>query len=398
MGEIGLRWILAIIGLVVIAAIYLWGMRTRIKEKMREDKIRTRIYSLDNQPELDLSDSDIPQHGFGDFNDIPKNHHLADKMLVDVEIKPIERNNGVWHEPQSMAQEPVTKVDEKSTQEASAKEIEEVPEKALAQEFEEVFEKISEQKSKEPVGELPQEIPKDRSKEPELPKDSAQESPKEPKLPKDSAKESAQEPKLPKDSAQESPKEPELPKDSAQESPKELPRKPLDEPPREQRSEPSREQPKEQSPETAEKPKMRVLLTVMAPPGRPYRGSSILLTAQELKLKLHRSGVFDCFPEGRVQGKPVFSIAHLREPGTFDLDTIGNLSTPGLLMYMHLPGPLVPVKAIELLLDIAKQLTQHLGGTLCDERHNKLTMQNILHLKGKAAEFDQQLRQSQPHH
>jgi cell division protein ZipA len=139
---------------------------------------------------------------------------------------------------------------------------------------------------------------------------------------------------------------------------------------------------------------MTVLLTVVAPAERPFRGTSILLAAQELKLRLHRSGVFDFFAEARDPTLPVFRIAHLREPGTFQLDNMGKLATPGLLVFMQLPGPLSPMHAMDQMLDVARQLGRKLGGTLCDEKRQRLSTAAILKLREEVADYEGRLGRS----
>jgi cell division protein ZipA len=149
---------------------------------------------------------------------------------------------------------------------------------------------------------------------------------------------------------------------------------------------------KQASRQAADEPQMTILLTILAPQGRPYQGPDILATAQELQLKFNESGVLDYLGEGKAGGAPVFSIAHLREPGTFDPSTIETLSTPGLLMFMHFPGPLEEVASVELMVSMARQLAQKLGGIVCDEHRNKMTAQAIVHLKSEAAEFERRRR------
>jgi cell division protein ZipA len=85
----------------------------------------------------------------------------------------------------------------------------------------------------------------------------------------------------------------------------------------------------------------------------------------------------------------VFSIAHLREPGVFKLDTIRTLVTPGLLAYMQLPGPLEEVASVDLMIRLLGQLAGRLGGTLCDEQGIPVTPQSLLRLRSRAAEFAQ---------
>ena len=146
-----------------------------------------------------------------------------------------------------------------------------------------------------------------------------------------------------------------------------------------------------QSREETDQLRLTIVLVITAPPGRPFQGASILLAAQELKLKLHKNGVFDYFPDDQVKGKPVFSIGHLREPGTFALNTIGTLSTPGLLMFMNLPSAVAPVAAVDMMIQTARQLAQKLGGTVCDERRDRMTAQAFMKLRRDAAELEKRL-------
>jgi cell division protein ZipA len=142
-------------------------------------------------------------------------------------------------------------------------------------------------------------------------------------------------------------------------------------------------------PEAGGKSDITLLLTVKAPKGHPFSGLEVLEAAQELSLKLNKIGVLDCIPEGRGIKTPVFSIAHLREPGIFELDTIRTLVTPGLLAYIQLPGPLEEVASMDLMIRLVGQLAGRLGGTLCDEQGIPITPQSLLRLRSRAAEFAQ---------
>jgi cell division protein ZipA len=142
---------------------------------------------------------------------------------------------------------------------------------------------------------------------------------------------------------------------------------------------------------SSQEPKMTVILMIMAAPGTLFQGSSILLAIQEQKLKL-RDGIFECFPDGQAQGKSLFGVGHLLEPGTFELETINNLNTPGLIIFMQLPGPLEPVQATHHLVTVAKTLADKLGGRVCDEHRNKITAQGFSKMQSDAAEFQRQLR------
>ncbi len=87
-----LQWLLAGIGAVVVVLIYLWGIRTRIKEGLHK---RRRRPTPGNEPVLggtgQMSEDFLDSHDFRELGRITPNHHLADKVLVDVEIRPIPR-------------------------------------------------------------------------------------------------------------------------------------------------------------------------------------------------------------------------------------------------------------------------------------------------------------------
>ena len=279
-----LRWILAGIGVLILCLIYLWGIRARIKEQLRERRLRAARLS-ESEPVLGSDQSEgkpkVTELDFGHLGKVGPDHHLADKILVDVEITPVQRSSA------------------ETAGEAKGGEF-------TAEEA-------------KPLDEL----------------------------------------------------------SSAVSHP-----------------EPSRKERKEQEDlEAAKLPQMTVLLTVTASQGRSFRGSQILEVFKELDLRLSKMGVFDCFKGD--QEKPVLGIGHLREPGTFALDSIETLLTPGLLLFMHLPGPLGAVAAVDFMLAIARRLAQKLDGNVCDERRNKMTAQSINHLRSEAVEFERQLRLQQ---
>ena len=99
-------------------------------------------------------------------------------------------------------------------------------------------------------------------------------------------------------------------------------------------------------------------------------------------------------------GAAVFSIANAVEPGFFELDKLDSTSTPGLAVFLQLPGPLECRQAFDTLLEVSQQLAEALGGDVCDENRNVLSAQTISHLKDKvdAYRLKQQVSQRSKHH
>ena len=103
--------------------------------------------------------------------------------------------------------------------------------------------------------------------------------------------------------------------------------------------------------------------------------------------------MFERFPNGEADVDiPVFSLAHLREPGSFDPQTLCDLRTPGLLLFMNLPGPMEGTRALNLLVLTADQWAQKLAGVICDERRNRMSNQALMRLRDEVSDLEQRLR------
>jgi cell division protein ZipA len=69
----------------------------------------------------------------------------------------------------------------------------------------------------------------------------------------------------------------------------------------------------------------------------------------------------------RLEGEqPVFSVASLVKPGALDPAEAEGFATPGLSIFMQLPGPMRPVAAFQDMLDTARGLARALNAELFD--------------------------------
>lgn len=72
-------------------------------------------------------------------------------------------------------------------------------------------------------------------------------------------------------------------------------------------------------------------------------------------------------------GRPVFSVASLIKPGYLDPAEQQGFSTPGLSVFMLLPGPMPPDTAIGDMLGTARALAQQLNAEVYDSNRQVLT-------------------------
>ena len=255
MDKTQLQWLLAGFGILVVVLIYLWGIRSSLKEKIGKPRRRPEQEPVFSDS-LNAPDPLLNSHDFGDLGRItPDNHHLAEKALVNTEAQPFGPQNGLSsirgnHEATLSKWESPTPAKTGETADSAAATL-------------------------------------------------------------------------------------------------------------------------------------TVILTVLAPRGQSFEGPHIQDVAEAQEMQLEADGLFKRFLDRDSAAVPVFSMAHLREPGVFDPQTMATLSTPGLLLFMPLPGPLEGTEALDLLVITADHLARNLGGIISDEHHNRLTNAMLQRLRAQ---------------
>lgn len=129
-------------------------------------------------------------------------------------------------------------------------------------------------------------------------------------------------------------------------------------------------------------------IAVMARPGHRFSGGSICEALETAGLRYGPMGIFHYYGRGeQAHSQPVFSAANMLEPGTFDVEAIDSLHTPGLMLFLQLPGEVDGAQAFDLMLAVGKQLAEWLGGELRDETRSSLTHQSISHMRERIIDF-----------
>ena len=159
------------------------------------------------------------------------------------------------------------------------------------------------------------------------------------------------------------------------------PRRPeVNEEPRAERQAPSRSE--------GEGRELLVVLTVLTADERELPGSLVRDAFAALDLRPDEQGMFHHYGnQPGTANEPVFSVASVLEPGVFDLDTMDDLFTPGLYIFMRCPGPLPASVAFDLMLDVGTRLSRALEATLCDDQRCRLTVQATQALRERVIHF-----------
>ena len=134
-------------------------------------------------------------------------------------------------------------------------------------------------------------------------------------------------------------------------------------------------------------PEHVLLIHLKADEHKPYHGDTLLQLLLACDLRFGDLGFFHRHEQSGGRGPIQFSVANLLKPGVFDIDSMSTLQTAGVVFFMRVPGPKDLLTAYEAMLETARAVVQHLGGTLLDHSHSVLTKQAIEHDKTLLREY-----------
>lgn len=108
-----------------------------------------------------------------------------------------------------------------------------------------------------------------------------------------------------------------------------------------------------------------ISLFITAPAGGSFLVEEIFRAAKKTGLEFGDLNIFHHFGIGITKaGRPLFSVADMYEPGSFDPDGDKTRATQGLSLFMCLPTPVDNGRAFEMMLNTAKELAGILGGVI----------------------------------
>ena len=133
-----------------------------------------------------------------------------------------------------------------------------------------------------------------------------------------------------------------------------------------------------------------VSLYVAARAGHTLRGEDIVVAAEKTGLTFGHMNVFHRLVENHPERGPVFSMANILQPGSFDMANIRELETPAIAFFLTLPAPLTALDAWEKLLPNVQRMAELLDGVVLDDSRNALGRQRIMHIREELRAYDRQ--------
>ena len=139
---------------------------------------------------------------------------------------------------------------------------------------------------------------------------------------------------------------------------------------------------KERAEQTAKTPSNIIVLYILPTADKELMGSQINSSVQAMGLTFGEMNIYHYKPENRT----VFSIANMLEPGSFDADTIHDLKTSGLTIFMQISGD-DPLDDLTEMLQRSYQLAGLLDARLCNHKREPLTEQDAENYRSQVSHF-----------
>jgi cell division protein ZipA len=116
------------------------------------------------------------------------------------------------------------------------------------------------------------------------------------------------------------------------------------------------------------------------------------IAGSELRAALEGEGLlygrYSIYHRQRADGRMLYSVASLREPGSFELEKMAAQRYPGLSIFAVFPGLAPAPDLFDDMLALARRLGERLSCVLQDERGGSLTAQRASSLREELVQFE----------
>lgn len=131
-----------------------------------------------------------------------------------------------------------------------------------------------------------------------------------------------------------------------------------------------------------------IVMHLRAPQDKPFCGERLLDGLMAANMRFGAMKIFHRHTEADGSGPVMFSMANSVEPGTFDLNTMGTITTPGVSFFIALDQVSDPSEAFGLMLESIGEVMKRVGGELKDDTRSAVTKQTVDHYWQRVREFE----------
>jgi cell division protein ZipA len=129
-------------------------------------------------------------------------------------------------------------------------------------------------------------------------------------------------------------------------------------------------------------------LTVLARGGRLIPGQELLAAFGDLGMAHGDMGIFHRMAQGPQGEQPLYSAANVLKPGSFDVEHMSETLTPGLALFMHLPGPGEAASTFKQFVAAAERLASRFDAAVCDAQRRPVDQRMFRAMWDRVLDFE----------
>ena len=129
-----------------------------------------------------------------------------------------------------------------------------------------------------------------------------------------------------------------------------------------------------------------IIVSIVAADDQLFSGDALQKAFEKNDLQHGDKGIFHRLVRRNSIDEPVFSLANMVKPGDFGNGDLRGFSTPGVTLFLELPGPVESIEAFDDFVQTAERLAVELGGQLHDQKHCVITHQALMQMREQLAE------------
>jgi cell division protein ZipA len=150
--------------------------------------------------------------------------------------------------------------------------------------------------------------------------------------------------------------------------------------------------PVEAAPRLTRQPDPEVfMLNVVARSPAGFNGGDLLHILLACDLRFGDMSFFHRYEQEGGLGPIQFSVANMMQPGVFDIDNMSDVTTPGLVFFLTLPGPEDMMQAFDYMFETAQAVARNLEGDVLDESRSAMTKQVVEHSRQKIVDLERRM-------